>query len=874
MKKLFTAMQKKWGSVHTQMIVTLLAFILMVLLSYLFASKLVHNNIVNRADIMINFEHNKIAADLAEHHTALGIFSETVRDLIAYGYDETRLERFFKNQSEYLLNNSDNFFSHYLGFYGFFYNLPDIDDYFSNINSSVIPNKPVFISGVNWTLPDDFIPNERPWYKVAIEANGEIGESLPYIDLASDNKIFTYSRSIFDDYNQLIGIICLDILINEIGNYIIDTALSQGGYGILLSQDLTVLAHPNNHFVGMNISNPLMPISVFKDELKRGDDIFERQLIGYDDQISIAFFRKLSNDWYLGFITPKAPYYRDVTNMAIGMASLGMFLAILLIVILIRIDSARVKSEMKNRAKSTFLANMSHEIRTPMNAIIGMTMLGRTANNFKRKDYCLSKIDDASQHLLGVINDILDLSKIEANKFDLSLTEFNFEKMLQRIVNVVNYRMNEKNQRFMIYIDKAIPKILIGDDLRLTQVITNLLGNACKFTNNRGTITLKIKLLHENDGICTLHITVNDNGIGIAPEQQKKLFESFQQADVNTTRHYGGTGLGLTICKNIVEMMGGSVWLDSEPGKGSTFGFTVDLERVDNKNQKIIEHLKLKKDIRILVVDDDPDILEYTQEIMRTFGLQCDTAASGKDALQKFTQGIPYDICFIDLMMPDMNGMDLIKEIKSHNFYLNLRNNCSFVIISAGDWTDIEEDARKNGIDKFIPKPFFPSNLADVISDIHDIEKLSSLEPISVNEGYKHMEGFHNLGIFAKKHIILADDMEINREIMVALLEPTKINIVCAENGEEALKIFNNNPEKYDLILMDIQMPVMDGYASTRNIRNSNARNSKTIPIIAMTANVFREDISKCIEAGMNDHIGKPVNFEEAIEKLRYHLLR
>jgi PAS domain S-box-containing protein len=397
-----------------------------------------------------------------------------------------------------------------------------------------------------------------------------------------------------------------------------------------------------------------------------------------------------------------------------------------------------------SNAKSAFLANMSHEIRTPLNAIIGMTTIGKSADELDHKDYCFVKIQNASTHLLGVINDILDMSKIEAGKFQLSPVEFNFEKLVQKVIDVMGFRLDEKKQKFTSRVDGAIPKILIADDQRLTQVITNLIGNAVKFTPEQGSISLDARMMGEEEEVCTIQVSVSDTGIGIGKEQQKHLFDSFQQAESSTTRRFGGTGLGLAISKNIVEMMGGSIKIKSALGKGSTFIFTVQVKRADLNKQGLLD--------------------------------------SG---------------------------------------------------VEAGSKTD---------------------------------------------------------NCFAGRRILLVEDIEINREIVMALLEPTQIAIDCAVNGVEAVRIFKSEPEKYDMIFMDVQMPEMDGYEATRQIRAIEAENAslefptetpkllserpQSVPIVAMTANVFREDIEKCLEAGMDGHVGKPLDINEVITKLHAFLPR
>jgi len=391
-------------------------------------------------------------------------------------------------------------------------------------------------------------------------------------------------------------------------------------------------------------------------------------------------------------------------------------------------EEARSASE----AKSRFIANMSHEMRTPLNAITGMTAIGKTAKDVERKDYALDKIKDASAHLLGVINDVLDISKIEANMLELSPVEFNFEKMLQNTAAVINFRVDEKQQKLSVHIDDKIPKTLIADDQRLSQVITNLLSNAVKFTPEKGSIALDARCIGEEKDICNIQISVTDNGIGISGEQQERLFKSFQQAESSTTRKYGGTGLGLAISKSIVELMGGKIWVVSEPEKGSAFTFTIMAKK--SKTAEIVN--------------------EYT----------------------------------------------------------------------AGDSLQVEETQ----------------------TDIN--------------------------GLFAGRRVLLVEDVEINREIVLSLLEPTQLEIGCAENGAEAVRMFSEDPNKYELIFMDVQMPEMDGYEATRRIRSLDTPKGKTIPIVAMTANAFREDIEECLAAGMDDHIGKPIDFEKVIEKLRAYL--
>jgi len=399
-----------------------------------------------------------------------------------------------------------------------------------------------------------------------------------------------------------------------------------------------------------------------------------------------------------------------------------------------RLTSAKDLAEQSSRYKSNFLATMSHEIRTPMNAIIGMTAIGKLSADIGKKDEAFDKVESASKHLLGIINDVLDMSKIEADKFELSNVSFEFEKMMQKVVDVINFRVDERRQKLYVNTGRDIPNVLIGDDQRLAQVITNLLSNAVKFTPEEGVIHLDSRLISEEDGLCRLQISVKDTGIGITEAQKERLFQKFEQAETGTARQFGGTGLGLAISKSMVERMGGDIWVESEPGKGSEFIFTVLLERPSAE-----------------------------------------------------TDGI-----------------------------------------SSGIVVETEAD---------------------------------------------RTEAFEHIDDFTGHTILLADDVEINREIVLELLGPSNLSIECAENGIQALELFTREPEKFDMVFMDIQMPEMDGLESTRRIRAVGHPKAKTIPIIAMTANVFREDIEKCYEAGMNGHIGKPIDIDEVIRHLRKELI-
>ena len=513
--------------------------------------------------------------------------------------------------------------------------------------------------------------------------------------------------------------------------------------------------------------------------------------------------------------------------------------------------NAREQAQQGSRSKSVFLSSMSHEMRTPLNTIMGMASIGKEAANLDRKDYALEKITEASAHLLGVINNILDMSKIEMDKLELALDDICFEKVLKKAINTVSFQMEQKQQIFTVTVDARIPRYLHSDDQRLTQVIINLLGNAVKFTPDGGSIHLNAFLLEERGNDCTVVIEVKDTGIGITAEQQARIFHAFEQADSGIARKFGGTGLGLVISKRIVEMMGGDIRLVSEAGQGSTFRVTFKAMHSQSAATPLLDPSVRWENLRVLVVDDSAEILVYFTELLKRYGMSCYIAPNGAAALKLIEQYGGYDLYFIDWKMPGMDGIELTRQIKSRTPY----KKCVTIMISSTEWALIHDKAKEAGIDKFLMKPLFASDIMDC---------MNACMGADVSEAPLQQKGdsFHDIKGCC---ILLAEDVKINREIVLERMKHTGVEIECAENGLEVLRMIDENPHKYEIVFMDVQMPEMDGLEATRRIRQSGSN----VPIVAMTANVFKEDVDLCLAAGMDDHIGKPLDLNIVLEKVR-----
>ncbi len=626
-----------------------------------------------------------------------------------------------------------------------------------------------------------------------------------------------------------------------------------------------------NMYDGVNGMSVEEYIEGLSSAMENGED-YSAGIQIYGEQRHVYGTKLAHSEWYLITTMP----YGTLGDTISGLSREWIYMAltccaVILVVLLLifgkyfsmtrkqikELEEARQMAEHANRAKSEFLSNMSHDIRTPMNAIVGMTAIA-TANidNRQQVQNCLKKITLSSRHLLGLINDVLDVSKIESGKMTLNYDQVSLREVMEGIVNISQPQVRAKKQQFNVSIHDISAENVCCDGIRLNQVLLNLVSNAVKFTPDGGVINLSLyeEVSPVGEDYVRIHFQVKDNGIGMSPEFKEKVFESFVREDNARVNRTEGSGLGMTITKYIVDAMKGTIEVESELGKGTMFHVVLDMEKGVVQEQDMI-----LPEWNMLVVDDDRELCESTVVSLKSIGVKAEWTLDGETAvkmvMKHHERHDDYQIILIDWKLPGMNGIETARKISQC-----VGEDIPILLISAYDWADIENEAREAGIDGFISKPLFKSTLFYGLRPfMTDLDELPERE----NESEEDLQD---------KRILLAEDNELNWEVAEDLLSELGLSLDWAENGQICVDKFQaSEPGHYDAVLMDIRMPVMGGYEAAHMIRNS-GRQDADIPIIAMTADAFSEDIQKCLEAGMNAHVSKPIDAPSVARLLKKYM--
>lgn len=624
-------------------------------------------------------------------------------------------------------------------------------------------------------------------------------------------------------------------------------------------------------FSDLNGKNHEQYISELKNAMENDEDYSTVLVIG--DERRHMYCSSLPNsEWFLVTIMPYGTLDETINNLSSQRINLLMICIAVVLIVLITIfviyfkisqgqihnlEEARQEAIQANKAKSEFLSNMSHDIRTPMNAIVGMTSIASAnIDNKQQIENCLKKITLSSKHLLGLINDILDMSKIESGKLTLNTDQVSLQEIMNSLVNIIQPQIKAKNQHFNVFIHDIETENVCCDSVRLNQVLLNLLSNAIKFTPDGGLI--HVSLYEEpspvSENFVRIHISVKDSGIGMSKEFKEKIFESFTREDSKRVHKTEGTGLGMAITKYIVDAMHGTIEVESKKGEGTEFHVVLDLEKAQvQENEMVLPNWN------ILVVDNDEQLCESAVCSLNSIGVNADFALSGEDALKLIkdhhNRHDDYQIILLDWKLPGMDGIETAREISKQ-----IGDHIPILLISAYDWSEIEDNARKAGVNGFISKPLFKSTLFYGLRQYMDnFDQNGSLEEDSEDN-------------FNGTKVLVAEDNDLNWEIANELLSALGLELEHAENGQICADMFKDSPVGYySAILMDIRMPIMNGYEATEEIRKTD-RSDSDIPIIAMTADAFAEDAQRCLDCGMNAHISKPIDVKEVSRQLKKHI--
>jgi signal transduction histidine kinase/CheY-like chemotaxis protein len=816
----------KWTPVirknYKQLLIVFLIFLVMVLVSYLSSSIIFERQLVNGTNELLRTVEANIRSSLREPEAMLASSVFNIRDrIVRDGESQRDILRYMVNLTRWLLEDEERL----LGFNGIY---------------GVVRGE--YLDGMLWKPPPEYSPQERPWYKAAKAAGGQIVVTPRYIDAHTNFAVISFAQEIFDADTESLGVLSIDMLLPRLNDYVRSLQEEEGGYGMLLDHDLRLMSHPRKEFV----DKPLAELSAdgdagrdyarFARELEAGEEILARQIRDIDGRQVIIFFRQIYNGWYVGVVTPAEGYFRSIYRMALILALVGLFLMLILCFMLLRLSAERMRSDEESKSKSSLLARISHEIRTPMNTVIGMSELALRAQTLPKMTEYVTGIKQAGLSLISLINAILDFSMSEAGSLRISSEPYRLASLVNDVINVAQVRIAGKPILFTANVDAGIPNNLIGDEARIRQILLKLLSNAARYTHE-GFIMLTVSAHFRHSRPSTkrhsrglsLSLKIADSGSGIKKEVLPGLFGNFTQLSAERDRNAEGTGLGLTIVRSLCRAMGGDITVQSEYAKGSTFTVTIPQIYTDDQKLAVAENSGEKK---TLLYDERALYAESVFLTLENLGVPVMVTVDSEDFLGKLEKG-NYAFCFVSKDVMD-RAAALIRE-KSLKTVLVLLEDLGEI----SSFQDIPA----------ISMPAYAIPIANVLNGVSPADARSKTDIRFIAPAAR---------------ILIVDDITTNLKVAEGLLALYQPEIHTCTGGVQAIELVKEH--EYDIVFMDHMMPDMDGIEAVAAIRALKGRRFQELPIIALTANAISGMKEMFLEKGFNDYLAKPIEMSKLAE--------
>jgi signal transduction histidine kinase/CheY-like chemotaxis protein len=802
---------------YREIIFVFAAFALMAFFAYFFIGRMFRNNLYHRAEEIILTAGANVRAGLSEAETTLLNSYYIVQAMLERNAPKQEIFDYLLATTEWMRRQDQGL----LGFYGIY----------GYINGE-------FYDSIGLNPGSDYIPQRRPWYQTAVRSGNVVAYTMPYTDTRTGNIIISAVRNV-DVQGDIAGLLITDINISWLVEYVNSlTPANTSGYGMLISQNMALMAHPDSSVMGLQLQDLGGDYTEIARELRRGENVFARRIKDQDGTSAIVFFSRIFNGWYVGIVTPLLEFYQDLYLSATILVLLGTILSLSLCFILLRLSAARLRADEDSKSKSSFLANMSHEIRTPMNAITGMAeLMLRGVLSDETRSYA-QDIKQAGNNLLSIINDILDFSKIEAGKLEIIPIKYLLSSLVNDAVNIIRMRLIEKSIRFYTNIDSHTPNGLLGDEVRLRQIMLNLLSNAVKYSE-KGHISLSIMVHKQEQGQVWLKIVVTDTGKGIKKEDQEKLFGEFVQVDTGKNRGIEGTGLGLAITKHLCVLMGGDISVESEYGKGSVFTAIIP-QGIDSADSfAAVEDAARKK---ILVYEGRAVYAQSVCWSLENMGVPYTMVSTQEDFAEAMFRKEWYYV---------FSGYGLYEKIKpileqpDEKFPGGKKPPLALMM----EWGT---EAHIPGV-RFISLPVQSLSIANVLNGKPDKGYAASS---SVSSAIRF--------IIPQARLLVVDDIPTNLKVAEGLLAPYHAKVDTCLSGVQAIEMVKRH--HYDLVFMDHMMPEMDGIEATAAIREMKDGQFKSLPIIALTANAVVGMREMFIEKGFSDFLAKPIDISKLDE--------